>query len=97
MSEFEIILNAVCRVTGISKSAIVGGSRTWPVVEARLLLVLFYSRLGLDDFKAACELKRDRTTILKARHTAEGYISNSKSFQNKFNRIKEIYETAKSV
>lgn len=97
MSESEIILNAVCHVTEISKSAIVGGSRTWPVVEARLLLILFYSRRGWNDFQTACELKRDRTTILKARHTAEGYISNSKSFQDKFNRIKEIYETAKSV
>lgn len=97
MSESEIILNAVCHVTGIPKSAMIARSRKWPVVEARLLLILFYSRLGLDDFQTACELKRDRTTILKARHTAEGYISNSKSFQNKFNRIKEIYETAKSV
>lgn len=97
MSESEIILNAVCHVTGISKSAMVGSSRTWPVVEARLLLILFYSHCGWNDFQTACELKRDRTTILKARHTAEGYISNSKSFQDKFNRIKEIYETAKSV
>lgn len=97
MSDSEIVLNAVSRVTGVSKTKMLSRSRLWPIVEARMLFVLFFAHLGLDDQKTAYMLNRDRTTILNARHRAEDYIGISKTFLEKFNKIKEIYGTAKSV
>lgn len=97
MQDTEIVLNAIYRVTGISKTKMCSRSRLWPIVEARMLCVLFFSLLGMDDQQTAWLLERDRTTILSARHKAEEYIRISKSFLDKFNKIKELYGTAKSV
>ncbi len=97
MQDTEIVFDAVHRVTSVSKSKMLSRSRLWPVVEARMLFVLFLARRGQDDLQTAWILDRDRTTILNTRHKAEDYIGISKSFLDKFNKIKEIYETAKSV
>ncbi len=97
MKDYEIVQAAVCRVTGISKTKLLSRSRRWHIIEARMLFVLFLSRLGKDDQRLACLLGRDRTTVLKARHNAEDYILISKSFNDKFSKIKEFYGTAKSV
>lgn len=97
MQDSEIVFDTVYRVTGVSKNKILSRSRLWPIVEARMLFVLFFARRGQDDQHTAWVLSRDRTTILNARHKAEEYISISKSFLDKFNKIKRIYETAKSV
>lgn len=90
-------MDAVNRVTGISRTKMLSRSRLWPIVEARMLFVLQLSRLGHDDQQTALALERDRTTILNARHKAEDYISISRAFNDKFNKIKEIYGNAKSV
>lgn len=97
MSDSEIVFNAVSNVTGVSKTKMLSRSRLWPIVEARMLFILLCSRLGQDDLTMAWTLKRVRTTILSARHKAEDYISISKSFSDKFNKISQIYATAKSV
>lgn len=97
MQDSEIVLDAVYRVTGISKTKMLSRSRLWPIVEARMLFVPFFARLGQDDQQTAWVLDRDRTTILNARHKAEEYIGISKAFNDKFNKIKEIYGSAKSV
>ena len=97
MQDYEIVYDAIYRVTGISKTKMRSRSRLWPIVEARMLFVLFFARLGQDDQQTAWVLDRDRTTILNARHKAEDYIGISKVFNDKFNKIKEIYGSAKSV
>lgn len=97
MQYYEIVYDAIYRVTGISRTKMRSRSHLWPIVEARMLFVLFFARFGHADQSTAEELGRDRTTILNARHKAEGYISISKSFKDKFNKIKEIYDRAKSV
>lgn len=97
MQDYELVLDAVSRVTGVSKSNMLSRSRLWPIVEARMLVVLFFSRLGNDDQQTAWLLNRERTTILNARHKAEDYITISRTFSDKFNKIKEIYGSAKSV
>lgn len=97
MKDSDIVLNAVYRVTGVTKNKMQSRSRLWPLVEARMLFVLFSARLGQDDQWTAWVLGRERTTILNARHKAERYIGLSKTFSDKFNKVKEIYETAKSV
>ena len=97
MSKTEMIFAAVARVTGVSKNKMLSRSRSWPEVEARMLFVLLCASFGQDDQTTAWTLQRDRTTILNSRHKAEEYISISKSFKDKYNKIKEIYEAAKSV
>lgn len=97
MQDSEIVWSMVSRVTGISKTKMLSRSRLWPIVEARMLFVLTLSSLGHDDQCSACLLKRNRTTILKARHNAEDYIGISKAFKEKYNKIKTLYDTAKSV
>lgn len=97
MSSTEIAFDAVARITGISKSKMLSCSRLWPIVEARMLFVLILANLGQNDQKTAWALRRTRTTVLKARHSAENYISVSKSFKDKFNKITEFYESKKSL
>ncbi len=97
MQDYEIVYDAIYRVTGISKTKMRSRSRLWPIVEARMLFVLFFDRRGHDDQSTAWELGRDRTTILNTRHKAEEYIGISMAFKDKFNKIKEIYGRAKSV
>lgn len=97
MQDYEIVYDAIYRVTGISKTKMRSRARLWPIVEARMLFVLFFDRRGHKDLATAWELGRDRTTILNARHKAEEYIGISKAFNDKFNKIKEIYGSAKSV
>lgn len=97
MKNYEIVYDAIYRATGISKAKMLSRSRIWPIVEARMLFVLFFSRLGHDDQSLSFELGRERTTILNARRKAEDYITISITFADKFNKIKELYESAKSV
>lgn len=97
MQNYEIVYDAIYRVTRISKTKMHSRSRLWPIVEARMLFVLFFARSGHDDQSTAWELGRDRTTILNTRHKAEDYINISKTFNDKFNKIKELYAAAKSV
>lgn len=97
MTDSEIIMDAVVRATGVSKEKMLSRSRLWPIVEARMLFVLLSARMGKDDQFAALALGRNRTTILKTRHHAEDYISISSSFFEKFNKVKKIYGTAKSI
>ena len=88
MQDFEHAFNAVYTVTGICRTKVRSRSRTWPIQEARMLFVLFLARRGHDDQKIAMALDRNRTTILKARHTAEDYIKVSSSFFDKFQKVK---------
>lgn len=53
-----------------------------------MLFVLFLARRGHDDQKIAMALERNRTSILKARHTAEDYIKVCSSFFDKFQKVK---------
>lgn len=95
MKDSVIVFDAIYSVTGVSKTKMLSRSRLWPIVEARMLFVLFLARLGQDDQHTAWMLDRDRTIILNARHKAEDYIGISKSFNAKFGKIKEIYDNAK--
>lgn len=95
MTDSEKVLKAVCKVTGICKTKLLSRSRLWPIVEARLLLILFLSRTGYNDQRIAWIINRDRTTVLKGRHTAEDYIIVSSSFEQKFQKVANYYETGK--
>ena len=97
MIDTEITLNAVSKVTGISEGKILSRSRLWPLIEARMLLVLSLSRIGQDDQMIADLLGRNRTTILHLRHNAENYIEISKTFKDKFDKVSSLYDTAKSI
>lgn len=97
MQKSELVFDAVSKVTGVSKTKMLSRSRLWPEVESRMLLVLFFVRLGWTDSQTAEWLRRNRTTILNARHKAEDYIGVSKTFKEKFDKVAEIYENAKSV
>ena len=91
MTEFENTFNAVYKVTGICRTKVRSRSRTWPIQEARMLFVLFLARRGHDDQRIAWALERNRTTVLKARHTAEDYIKVSSSFFDKFQNVSKVY------
>lgn len=91
MSDYENAFNAVYMATGICKTKVISRSRLWPVQEARLLFVLLLSRRGYDDQKVAMVLERNRTTIIKSRHTAEDYIKLSSLFHDKYKKASEAY------
>lgn len=97
MPFLDQVFRAVHHVTGVTKAKITSRSRRWPIVEARMLVVLLLSRLGYDDLKIALAIERNRTTILKSRHHAEDYLSVSAIFRYKFLKISELYEDSKSI
>lgn len=90
MTNSEIVLDTVCKITGISKKKVMSRLRLWPLVEARWLFILVTSRRGYSDQQIAWALGRTRTTILKARKKAEDYITVSCIFADKYNKIMNI-------
>lgn len=92
MHDSEHVFDAVCKTSGISKEKMLSRSRLWPVVEARMLFVLCASRHGHGDDRIAWALRRDRTTIVKARHNAEDYLSISNIFAEKYDKVQKRYE-----
>ena len=91
----DTVLEAVTKVTGVSKKNILSGLRYWPVVEARMLSALMLSRLGLVDIKIAWILNRGRASICKSRHVGEDLLQVSKTFQDKFNKVQSILNPQK--
>lgn len=97
MQDYEYVLNAIHSVTGISAAKILSPSRKWPVVEARMLFVLFTSRRGMRDEKIGFIINRHRTTVHFIRHRGEDYIDISKAFSDKYFNVKEIYDREKQI
>ena len=91
----DTVLEAVTKVTGVSKNNILSDLRHWPVVEARMLSALTLSRLGLVDIKIAWILNRGRASICKSRHAGQNLLDVSKTFQAKFQKLQTILNTKK--
>lgn len=86
----DTVINEVTKVTGISRKKILSESRLWPVVESRMISVLVFNSLGLDDMKIAWILKRSRSSVCKSRHTAQNLLEYSKTFQGKLQKVQSI-------
>jgi len=97
MTNNEIAIAVVSKVTGVAKSAILSPSREWPAVEARMLIVLLLYHDGVTDGAISWVLNRKRGAILKSRHNAIDTLEISKVFRDKFNLIKSKYEEQKSL
>lgn len=97
MTIYEIAINAVSKVTGVSKSTIISPTRVWPAVEARQLIILLLSRDGMSDESISWVLKRGRIAILGSRHNANDLLSISKQFKSKYDKAKSIYDQQKSL
>ena len=72
-------------------------SRLWPIVEARMLFILFQSRRGITDEKIAWALGRKRPSIVKSRHAAVNYIGYSRTFKEKFSKLEKVYADTQSL
>ena len=97
MSNQEIAISTVSKVTGVAVSAILSRRRMYPEVEARQLIVLLLHRDGATDQFISLVLKRKRCAILKSRHNALDALRYSKSFRAKFDKASAIYEQQKSL
>lgn len=97
MTNNEIAIAVVSKVTGVAKSVILSPSRKWPAVEARMLIVLLLYHDGATDEVISWVLNRKRATILKSRHNAIDTLGISTVFRDKFNRAKSKYEEQKSL
>jgi len=97
MTNNEIAIAAVSRVTGVAKSTILSATREYRAVEARMLIVLLLYRDGATDESISWVLNRKRVAILKARHNALSAKNYSKLFRAKFDKALEIYEQQKSL
>ena len=97
MLNIEIVWDAIHRVTKISRENMLSPSRRWPDVEARMLFMLFLSRRGETHEKISLFLGRKRCTITQSLHKAEDYYMMSKSFQEKYTKLKNLYEESQSV
>lgn len=97
MSDNELAISVVSKVTGVPKSTILSPCRQWPAVEARMLIVLLLSHDGATDDSTSWVLHRKRGAILKSRHNALNTMDISKVFRDKFNRVKLMYNEQKSL
>lgn len=97
MTDHEIAIHSVSRITGVSTSRILSRSREWPVVEARRIVVLILHEEGLPDLTISYVLRRGRGAILKIRHVATDYRDVSKVFNDKYLKSKNLYEHEKSL
>lgn len=86
----DTVIDAVTKVTGISRKKILSESRLWPVVESRMISVVVFNSLGLTDMKIAWILNRGRSSVCKSRHTAQNLLEYSKTFQGKLQKIQSI-------
>lgn len=84
------VLDAVAKITGISRKKILSESRLWPVVEARMISILVFNSLGLADMKIAWFLNRGRSSVCKSRHNAQNLLEYSKTFQGKLQKVQSI-------
>lgn len=89
----DTVIDAVAKVTGVSRKRMLSNRRLWPLVEARMLSALTLKRLGLPDMKIAWILSRDRSTVCKSRKTAENLLCYYKSFNEKFQQIQTLINT----
>lgn len=97
MTNNEIAISVVSKVTSVAKSKILSATRKWPAVEARQLIILLLHNDGLNDEAISWVLKRTRVTILKARHTANDGLRFSKLFHQKYDKCLTLYEKEKSI
>lgn len=97
MSNHEIAISVVSKLTGVSKKTILSPSRQWPAVEARMLIVLLLMYDGATDESTSWVLNRKRGAILKARHNALATKDISRVFRDKLNQAKAQYEEQKSL
>lgn len=86
----DTVIDAVTKVTGISRKKILSESRLWPVVESRMISMLVFRSLGLTDVKIALILKRGRASVCKSRHAAQNLLEYSKTFQGKLEKVQSI-------
>lgn len=84
------VFTAVAKVTGISHSKLLSDSRMWPVVEARMLSAITFSRCGLVDKKIAWLINRKRSTVCKSRNVGIGLLEVSKTFKDKYQKVQSI-------
>lgn len=97
MTNYEIAISVVRKVTSVSRSKILSASRVWPAVEARQLIVLLLSKDGATDETISWGLNRKRGAILKARHNALSALILSKAFKQKYDKCLALYEEGKSL
>lgn len=86
----DTVIDAVTKVTGISRKRIQSESRLWPVVEARMISVLVLNSLGLADMKIAWIIKRGRSAVCKSRHSAQTLLGYSKIFRDRLEKVQSI-------
>lgn len=86
----DTVIDAVTKVTGVSRKRILSESRLWPAVEARMLAMLVFRSLGLIDVKIGWFLNRGRASICKSRNNAIKQLEYSKTFKEKFQKAQSI-------
>lgn len=97
MNTNVIELQIVADITNVPIPDILGRSRKWPCVEARMLFALFmYEHRNVSDSYTSGILSRSRTTILKTRRSAADYRTVSKCFVEKYHHIIESYEKTRT-
>lgn len=97
MSNHQIALDVISKITRISQNKIVSRSRIGEIVEARNLYILLLAQDGMRDETISWTLNRCRSSITHSRHAANNLIETSALFRTKYAKIKEQYEYQKSL
>lgn len=97
MTDIEIAIKVVGKITGIPSKTILSKNRTHSVVEGRMLIILLLKGDGKSDELIGWMLKRSRVAILGMRNVATDLLTYSKSFRDKYQKAHESYVKQKSI
>lgn len=91
----DIVLDAVCAESGLTRRQLRSASRLYRIVAARMLVMLLLYREGYHDSRIAFLLDRARCTVTLQRHRAMGYLATDKLFLKRYESLKQTIEDAK--
>lgn len=97
MTKAKKIIEAVCKEAGVRESQLLSASRVFPLVAARMFVILLMERRGYTDEKIGWILNRARVTITSLRAKSHNELDTNLSFRRRYEHIKNILDNEQPV
>lgn len=97
MTNAKKIIEAVCKESSVRESQLLSASRVFPLVAARMLVILLMERRGYTDEKIGWILNRARVTITSLRVKSHDELDTNPSFRQRYEKIKHSLDNEQSV
>lgn len=89
MTTAKKIIEAVCKESSLRESQLLSPSRIFPLVAARMLVILLLERRGYTDERIGWILNRARVTITSLRSKSHDELDTNPSFRHRYETLKQ--------